>query len=89
MPSDPAGRDVVEMITTVTTARLNCACAETGPSGAADESVTWTVKVEVPETVGSPVMAPVLLNDRPVDNGPEAKLHVSVPTPPVAWRVAL
>ena len=61
MPSDPAGNDVVEMLTTVTTVRLSCACAEAGPPCAADESVTCTVKVEVPETVGSPVIAPELL----------------------------
>jgi len=48
MPSEPAGNDVVEMLTTVTTVRLNCACAEAGPAGPADESVTCTVKVEVP-----------------------------------------
>ena len=89
MPADPAGNDVVEMLTTVTTVRLSCACAEAGPPGAADESVTCTVKVEVPETVGSPVIAPELLNDKPVGKAPLAKLHVSVPTPPVAWRVAL
>jgi hypothetical protein len=89
MPADPAGNDVVVMLTTVTTVRLSCACAEPGPPDAADESVACTVKVEVPETVGVPVMAPELLSDKPVGKAPLAKVQVSVPTPPVAWRVAL
>ena len=88
MPSVPAGNAVVEMVTTVTTVRLSCACAEVEPPGTADESVTCTVKVEVPETVGSPVMTPELLNDKPVGKAPFAKLQVSVPTPPRAWSVA-
>jgi len=89
MPSDPDGKDVVEMVTIVTTVRLSCACTETGPPCAADESVTCTVKVEVPGMVGVPVMAPELPSDKPVGKVPPAKLHVSVPAPPVAWRVAL
>jgi hypothetical protein len=89
MPSDPDGKDVVEMLTIVTTVRLSCACTETGPPCAADESVTCTVKVEVPETVGSPVISPALFNDKPVGKAPLAKVHVSVPAPPVAWRVVL
>jgi hypothetical protein len=80
---------MVVMLTTVTTVRLSCACPEAGPPGAADESVTCTVKVEVPDTVGFPVIAPELPSDKPVGKALLAKLHVSVPTPPVAWRVAL
>jgi hypothetical protein len=89
MPADPAGNEAVEMLTTVTTVRLSCACAVATPPGTADESATWTVKVEVPGTVGSPVTVPDLLNDKPVGNAPLAKLQVSIPAPPVASRVAL
>ena len=80
---------MVEMLNTVTTVRLSDACIVSGPPGAVDESVTCTVKVEISGTVGVPVMAPELLNDRPVGKVPLAMLQVSVPTPPVAWRVAL
>jgi hypothetical protein len=89
MPSDPSGNDVVEMLTTVTTVRLSCACAKAGPPGEDDESAACTVNVEVPETVGSPVIAPELPSDKPVGKAPLAKLQVSAPAPPVAWRVAL
>ncbi len=89
MPSDPAGKSVVEMITTVTTVRLSCACAESGPPGAVDESVTCTVKVKIPDTVGSPAMTPELRKDKPVGKAPLAKVQVSAPTPPVDCRVAL
>ena len=89
MPSDPAGSDVVEIATTVTTVRLSCACAEAGPDCAADESMACTVKVKFPELVGSPLIVPELLSDKPVGNAPLDTLQVSVPAPPVASRVAL
>jgi hypothetical protein len=89
IPSDPAGNDAVIMLITVTTVRLSWACAESGPPGPADESVTCTVKVKVPGTVGSPAMTPELLNDKPVGKAPLAKIQVSVPTPPVDCRVAV
>ncbi len=87
-PSDPAGKALVEMFTTVTTVRLSCACAEAGPPAAADESTTCTAKEKVPETVGIPVIVPELLNVKPVGKVPLATLQVRVPTPPVASRLA-
>ena len=80
---------VVVMLIPPVAVRLRCACAEAGPPGAADESVTCTVKVQVPDTVGSPAIAPEVLNDNPVGKVPLATLQLSVPAPPVAWRVAL
>src|ERR1017187_6898372 len=77
MPWEPVGRVVVEMLKTVTTVRLICACAVSGPPAAVDESVTCTVKFEVPEMVGSPLMAPEAFNDRPVGKAPLTRLQVS------------
>ena len=51
--------------------------------------MTCTVKVKVPGTGGTPVMAPEPPSDKPVGNVPLARLQVSVPVPPVACRVAL
>jgi hypothetical protein len=54
-----------------------------------DWSVTLTVKVVAPLAVGVPEMAPVLLMERPAGSDePDARLQVSVPTPPVAARLA-
>jgi hypothetical protein len=89
MPSEPAGSAVVVILSFETTVRLRCALAEAGPSVEPDESTTCTVKSKVPQTVGSPVIVPELLNAKPVGKAPLTKLQVSVPTPPVAWRVAL
>lgn len=70
--------------------RLSCFCAESGPGCPPDESVTFTVKVEVAGVVGEPEIAPELLKDSPPgSNEPLARLQVSVPAPPVACRVAL
>ena len=66
----------------------NWRCAE---SGVEAESVTFTVKVEVPEPVGVPEMAPALLKVKPAGSGPEpeAKLQASTPVPPVSVSVVL
>jgi hypothetical protein len=65
---------------------LSCCCAE---SGVGAESVTATVKVDVPEAAGVPEIAPELLSDRFAGRDPPATLQVSVPVPPVAASAAL
>jgi hypothetical protein len=79
----------VTMLTTVTTVSENCACAVAGAPGAVEESVTCTVNVETPETVGTPEIVPEPLSDKPVGKAPAAMLQNSVPTPPVACSAAL
>jgi hypothetical protein len=70
---------------------LSCCVAESGPGCPPDESVTFTVKVEGPEAVGVPVIAPLEeLSDKFAGSDePVARLQVSVPAPPVACKVAL
>jgi len=41
----------------------------------AAESVTFTVKLRVPDDVGVPLMAPELENDIPCGNAPETKVQ--------------
>jgi hypothetical protein len=49
-----------------------------------------TVSVVVPAAVGVPEIAPPLLKDRPAGSDePDARLQLSVPTPPVPCKVAL
>ena len=50
---------------TPTTVRLNVCCVESVPPGAPDESVTLTVKVEVPPVVGVPKMYPGAVQGHP------------------------
>jgi hypothetical protein len=70
--------------------RLSCCVAESAPPWAAEESVTFTVKLEVPGVVDVPETAPELLNERPAGSDePDARLQVSVPAPPLACKVAL
>ena len=53
------------------------------------ESVTWTVKADVPYAVGVPLTAPVdALRDRPAGQDPALNDHASGVAPPVAARVA-
>jgi len=52
-------------------------------------SVTFTVKLEVALAVAVPESTPAALSVRPVGNVPEARDHVSVPVPPLAFSVAL
>ena len=55
--------------------------AERGP--ALLESVTLTVKVDVPVPVGVPLIAPVLpFKFKPAGRVPEARVYVSAPAPP-------
>ena len=53
-PTVPVGRDVVVIFKTPTTVRLNGCCADSGPAAPTEESVTFTVMVEVPPVVGVP-----------------------------------
>ena len=70
--------------------RLNCSVAESAPPWAPDESVTFTVKLEVPAVVGVPEIVPELLKERPAGSAePDARLQVSEPAPPLACNVAL
>ena len=39
-------------------------------------SVTWTVNVAVPTTLGVPEIAPAVLNDSPVGSAPTVTVHV-------------
>ena len=53
------------------------------------ESVTWTVKLNVPATVGVPEMTPVsLLSVSPVGSDPLAIDQVYGKVPPLAAKVA-
>ena len=58
------------------------------PAVGVAESVTFAVKLNVPVTVGVPVIAPVLglLKVRPVGNAPALMLHVYGGVPPMACR---
>ena len=70
--------------------RLSCCVPRARPPWAPEESVTFTVKVEVPGVVGVPEIAPELLKERPAGSDePDARLQVSVPAPPLACKVAL
>jgi hypothetical protein len=70
--------------------RVRDCVAESGPSFALDESVTFTLKGAGPAAVGVPEIVPALLNDSPAGNDdPVATLQVSFPAPSVAWRVVL
>jgi len=55
-----------------------------GPPAAVEESASRTVKVEVPETVGTPLMTPVFVSDKPVGRAPLDTVQLSAPAPPVA-----
>ena len=49
-------------------------------------SLTWTVKFDVPEAVGEPVMAPAAESERPEGREPEVIDQAFPPVPPVAER---
>lgn len=53
------------------------------------ESVTATVKAEVPAAVGVPDILPEASVSPAGSDDPEARLQLSVPVPPVAASVAL
>jgi hypothetical protein len=63
----------VNFNTVGTTAMLKLAVAV---AGSLAESVTFTTKVEVPDTVGVPEITPALDNVNPVGKLPDARLHV-------------
>ena len=52
------------------------------------ESVTRTVKLEVPGVVGVPEMTPLLLSVNPVGSAPLASDHAYGLVPPLAARLA-
>ena len=52
------------------------------------ESVTFTVKVDVPVAAADPVIAPEALNVNPLGRVPEARLQVYGAVPPAAERLA-
>jgi len=52
------------------------------------ESVTETLKPEVPDVVGVPLITPPELMERPGGRVPEARAQVKGPTPPVEVSVA-
>jgi hypothetical protein len=60
---------------------LSGCCADTGVGA---ESVTFTVKVDVPVAEGVPEIVPELLSDRFAGSEPDTTVQVSVPVPPVA-----
>ena len=51
--------------------------------------MAWTVKLAVPAAVGVPEIAPELLIANPAGKLPEETVQVTVPTPPLDWRVAV
>ena len=51
--------------------------------------MAWTVKLAVPAVVGVPEIAPELLIANPAGKLPEETVQVTVPTPPLDWRVAV
>jgi hypothetical protein len=70
--------------------RLSCCVAETGPGCPPDESVTFTVRVEVAAVAGIPESTPPLDKLSPEGSDePVATLQVIVPAPPVACKVTL
>ncbi len=73
-PAVPSGSEVVVMWTTPgLMVMLNCALALTGWTS---ESVTCTVKLETPTTVGVPLMTPVLaFKCKPVGKAPLVMLQ--------------
>ena len=70
-PSVPLGRLVVVMETGAVIDTLK-ACAARWPA----ESVTWTVKLNEPEAVGVPEMAPEELSARPAGGDPAVTLQL-------------
>ena len=53
-PTMPVGSGPAGMLSTPKMVSVKVCCTDIGPPGAADESVTLTVKVEVPPVVGVP-----------------------------------
>ncbi len=53
-----------------------------------EESVALTVNAEVPVAVGVPEISPLLLNESPAGNWPDAIVQVMGVGPPLAFRRA-
>ena len=85
------GNDVVAIVNGPgAIVRLSCCVCEQVPSFAPEASVTLTVNELAPTVVGVPEIDPPLLRDRPAGSAePLARLQVSAPAPPLAWRLAL
>jgi hypothetical protein len=56
--------------------------------GDAAESLTVTVKLELPDAFGVPLITPAVERVNPAGNEPEAKLHAYGEVPPVAVSAA-
>jgi hypothetical protein len=66
------------------TVRLNVCCFAIVPPSDPDESVTLTVKVEVPPVVGVPKITPAVFMVIPAGSVPLATLQLRGWTPPEA-----
>ena len=53
------------------------------------ESVTCTVKIDMPGAVGVPLMTQPALMFSPAGSAPVAMLQVCAPVPPITWSEAL
>lgn len=85
--TDHPGSEVVVTMRPFAMVMLNGWVADAGVGA---ESVTFTVKFDVPEAVGVPEIFPVpALNAKPAGRLPEAMLQVRFPVPPSACKVAL
>ena len=69
-----------------TTVKLKDCCVERPPPGAVEESVTLTVKLEVPPVVGVPKIVPALFKDIPAGSVPLSRVHLRGCTPPAATK---
>jgi hypothetical protein len=78
--------DVVMLSAGAKMERLSVALVDTGEAA---ESVTFTVKVEVPAAVGVPAIAPVEDNVRPAGNVPLVSVHDNGAVPPVVVSCAV
>ena len=84
----PLGSEAVLIESTGFTRTLNCLDFVCGVGVA--ESVTVTVKAEVPDVVGTPLICPVAaFKVRPVGKAPTVTLQVYGVVPPLACSVEL
>ena len=68
----------------------NTSVAFAGPPAPAEESCTWTVKVEVPKRIGIPEIRPVWASRvSPAGSWPFITLHVKGGVPPLAFKLVL
>lgn len=82
----PFGKEEVVIAKVVATTMLNCFVAVCAVG--VDESVAFTVNVNVPAAVGVPVMAPLVAPmESPAGSAPALMVNVSGFNPPVAETV--